>query len=234
MNKKPTYKDLEQRIKVLEEAVIESERRHVALKQNEEKFRILADLAPAAIMLYQDGHWVYVNQATENIAGYSKSELFRMNYLDIIHPDFQLLIKIYGQKFKRGEEATYSDVVKIIKQDGSEKWVSLRGVSTMIGDQPAGVVSVADITDQKRAEEEREKLISELRQALSEVKALSGLLPICASCKKIRDDKGYWSQIESYISDHSEAQFSHGICPDCMKKLYPDVHAKKMQKVDKS
>jgi len=80
-----------------------------------------------------------------------------------------------------------------------------------------------EITERKRAEEEREKLIGELQDALAQIKKLSGLLPICASCKKIRDDKGYWNQIESYIRDHSEAEFSHGICPDCMKKLYPDV-----------
>jgi hypothetical protein len=55
------------------------------------------------------------------------------------------------------------------------------------------------------------------------VKSLSGLLPICASCKKIRDDKGYWDQVESYISKHSEATFTHGICPDCIKKWYPDL-----------
>jgi hypothetical protein len=55
------------------------------------------------------------------------------------------------------------------------------------------------------------------------VKSLSGLLPICASCKKIRDDKGYWSQVESYVQKHSDATFTHGICPDCIKKLYPDL-----------
>jgi len=73
-------------------------------------------------------------------------------------------------------------------------------------------------------EKEREHLILELTEALSEVKKLSGMLPICASCKKIRDDKGYWNQIESYIGDHSEAEFSHGICPDCAKKLYPEFY----------
>jgi hypothetical protein len=78
----------------------------------------------------------------------------------------------------------------------------------------------------KQAEEERERLIAELQKALSEVNKLSGMLPICASCKKIRDDKGYWNQIESYIKDHSEAEFSHGICPDCVKKLYPEFHKK--------
>jgi len=79
-----------------------------------------------------------------------------------------------------------------------------------------------DISERKRAEEERERLVVELRQALREVKTLSGLLPICASCKKIRDDQGYWNQIESYIKDHSEAEFSHGICPDCFRQLYPE------------
>ena len=79
----------------------------------------------------------------------------------------------------------------------------------------------------KQSEEERERLIAELKKALSDVKALSGLLPICASCKRIRDDKGYWNQIESYIKDHSEAEFSHGICPDCVEKLYPEFHKKK-------
>lgn len=61
-----------------------------------------------------------------------------------------------------------------------------------------------------------------LEKALTEVKTLSGLIPICASCKKIRDDKGYWSAVESYISKHSDATFTHGICPDCLKKLYPE------------
>ena len=75
----------------------------------------------------------------------------------------------------------------------------------------------------KRGEEEREKLIHELQEALAKVKTLSGMLPICASCKKIRDDKGYWNQMEAYIRDHSEAEFSHSICPDCKKKLYGDV-----------
>ena len=61
-----------------------------------------------------------------------------------------------------------------------------------------------------------------LKEALSEVKTLSGFLPICASCKNIRDDKGYWNQIETYIREHSEAEFSHGICPECARKLYPE------------
>ena len=66
-------------------------------------------------------------------------------------------------------------------------------------------------------------MIDELQRALKEVKTLSGMLPICAHCKKIRDDKGYWNQIESYIHEHSDATFSHGICQDCMQEHYPDL-----------
>ncbi len=77
--------------------------------------------------------------------------------------------------------------------------------------------------ERKIQEQNREKdeLISKLREALNNIKKLSGLLPICSSCKKIRDDKGYWNQIEQYIAEHSDAEFSHGICPECVKKLYP-------------
>jgi len=79
-----------------------------------------------------------------------------------------------------------------------------------------------EIRQRKLAEREREKLITELQNALATVKSLRGLLPICAACKKIRDDKGYWNQIEEYIRKHSEVEFSHGICPDCAKRLYPE------------
>lgn len=71
---------------------------------------------------------------------------------------------------------------------------------------------------------ERERLVQDLQKALGEVKQLSGLLPICASCKKVRDDKGYWRQIESYIRERSEANFTHSICPECEKRLYPDFY----------
>lgn len=79
-----------------------------------------------------------------------------------------------------------------------------------------------NLDDRIKAEKQREKTITDLKKTMSEVKKLSGLLPICSYCKKIRDDKGYWKQIESYIHEHSEAQFSHGICQECAKKYYPD------------
>jgi PAS domain S-box-containing protein len=79
--------------------------------------------------------------------------------------------------------------------------------------------------ERQKAEEEKERIIIQLQEALARVKALSGLLPICASCKKIRDDDGYWYQVEVYIRDHAQVEFSHGICPECVKKLYPEFYS---------
>jgi len=80
-----------------------------------------------------------------------------------------------------------------------------------------------EIAERTQAQQDRERLIAELQDTISTVRTLSGLLPICSSCKKIRDDQGYWNQIERYISKHSTAEFTHGLCPECAKQLYPDL-----------
>ncbi|MFZ5798873.1 MAG: hypothetical protein ACYCYR_05775 [Desulfobulbaceae bacterium] len=80
---------------------------------------------------------------------------------------------------------------------------------------------------QKITEEKRKKAVEEREKALAQVKILRGLLPICASCKKVRDDQGYWSQIETYIHEHSEAAFTHSLCPECVLRLYPEVQLEK-------
>ena len=93
---------------------------------------------------------------------------------------------------------------------------------------------VHEIEQRKKAEAEQRRLILELKAAAAEVKQLSGLLPICSNCKKIRDDDGYWSQVEEYIGKHSDARFSHGICPNCMRELYPDIADQILDKTKKS
>jgi hypothetical protein len=84
----------------------------------------------------------------------------------------------------------------------------------------------------KEANLAKEELIFNLQRALAEVKTLSGLLPICSSCKKIRDDEGYWQQIEEYISRHSDLDFTHGICNDCVKDLYPEIYPEFKEKMN--
>ncbi len=124
------------------------------------------------------------------------------------------------------QEASTEQTILIAK-DGTETLIDY-SVAPIQDDKgiPFGVVLVfRDITEQKLAERERIKLMAELQTASAKVKTLTGLLPICASCKKIRDDQGYWHQIEAYIRDHSEANFSHSLCFDCEKKLRPDSAA---------
>jgi len=87
-----------------------------------------------------------------------------------------------------------------------------------------------DITERRRMETEREDLIRELTRALTEVKQLSGMLPICSQCKKVRDDHGYWSQIETYLSEHSEATFTHGVCPECAQRFREEIQARRAEK----
>jgi len=105
---------------------------------------------------------------------------------------------------------------------GDPLWGSLtvERIEDSTGQMLFVLVMVEDISERRRAAAEREQMIDELKEALASVKTLRGLIPICASCKKIRDDKGYWSQVEVYVRDRSDAEFSHGICPDCMKTLY--------------
>lgn len=91
--------------------------------------------------------------------------------------------------------------------------------------EPIALTSTSiDITERKKAEEERERLFKELKEAWAEMKTLRGFIPICSNCKKIRDDEDYWHEIEGYIQEHSDAKFSHSICPGCVKKLYPEIN----------
>jgi PAS domain S-box-containing protein len=115
------------------------------------------------------------------------------------------------------------------RDTGEQRWHLTSRVPLMDSQgNVTGIIGIArDITERKRAEVERERLIKELQEALADIKVLSGLVPICSNCKKIRDDKGYWTQLEGYIQEHSQAKFSHGVCPDCMKALYPNFMPKK-------
>lgn len=141
--------------------------------------------------------------------------------------------------FSTKEIHTFSDVVAIVdlSQDDSQEFVvenkegkrfvvevSASNVTSSSGELAGRMASFVDITKRKQIERDKERLISQLQDALKKIKTLRGIIPICAACKKIRDDTGYWNQLEIYIRDHSEADFSHGICPDCAKALYPDFH----------
>jgi len=107
------------------------------------------------------------------------------------------------------------------KRDNRQGEVLERGLERRVVERPR--ISRSPTRKLVRINVEKELAIDGLREAMNKISTLRGLLPICASCKKIRDDKGYWNQIEVYISEHTEADFSHGICPDCAKDLYGEI-----------
>lgn len=134
---------------------------------------------------------------------------------------------------KTGDAMIEKEEVALHRDTGEQRWhlTSKIPIKDSQG-SVTGIVGIShDITHRKQAEEERERLINELKQALADIKTLSGLVPICSNCKKIRDDKGYWTQVEAYVQEHSQAQFSHGFCPECMRKLFPNL---KFDDIDRS
>jgi hypothetical protein len=118
-------------------------------------------------------------------------------------------------------------VYKLALPDGRILWLKDQAEIEMYPEDRTSLSlgCLTEVSKEMEAAEERERLVSAFQEALSKVKQLSGLLPICASCKKIRDDQGYWNQIEEYIRKHSDADFTHGFCPACMEKLYPELAA---------
>jgi len=199
-------------------------REHEAEAERQALIRHYDSLAKASndviYLMDQDGRIIEVNERAGELYGYSREELLGMTGSGLRPHEG---IASFVQNLREVEEAGRLVFEAIHqKKDGSRFPVEISARLIKVDKKRFFQGVIRDITERKELEKEREKIISDLQDALSKVKALSGLLPICASCKKIRDDKGYWNQIESYIRDHSEADFSHGLCPDCLQKLYPE------------
>jgi PAS domain S-box-containing protein len=153
-----------------------------SLRESEEKFRILTESTPTAVMLYQNDKWIYANPAATEISGYSNEELLRLNFWDFVHPDDRQTTIERGQKRQKGESVTNRYTLRIIAKDGTVKWIDLSGATITIGGSPAGIVSVMDITERKNAEE---KLRREEQLFRSLTEQSSDLITIVNSDAKI-------------------------------------------------
>ncbi len=184
---------------------------------------IVESTADAIIGMDLDGTVTSWNSGAEKIYGFSANEAIGKPISIVAPPVSAGEIPHIFEKIKRDERVDGYETIRL-KKDGTPIDVSLTisPIKSFSGDIIGVSAIERDITTRKRAEGERIRLIAELKEALSHVKTLSGLLPICASCKKIRDDRGYWQQVETFIKARSDADFSHGMCPDCMGKLYPE------------
>jgi len=199
-----------------------------ALRQSDERFQSAFQYAAIGMALVgPNGRFLKVNQSLCELTGYAETELLASTFQEITHPDDLGTDLKYVRQMLVGEIRTYQMEKRYFHKLGHIVWVllSVSLVRNGAGEPVHFISQIQDITERKQSLAQREQLIQELQSALSNVKLLSGLLPICAHCKKVRDDKGYWNQIEIYIRDHSEACFTHGICPECTKKLYPELSA---------
>jgi PAS domain S-box-containing protein len=161
-----------------------------------------------------DGYFKSVNPAMEKTLGFSKEELLSRPLFDFIHPKEKKPVKTKSKVRIGGRRISYFQNRYLCK-NGSYRlleWHATSAVDEIL------YATARDITEQKLAEEEREKLIVELQKALDEIKTLHGIIPICLYCKKIRNDQGAWDKIEFYLIENTDAQFSHGACPDCSNK----------------
>lgn len=181
---------------------------------------ILGNMTEGILELTIEGKIIYANPAAVSLTSITEVELLTSDFTQLFSKThrnrIQDLLNIIDDKPRAIIEE--SPVVL------NSKKVSINMIPVKEEEHKSIIVIMNNITERKKAEEALHQERDKLQDALDKVKTLSGMLPICSNCKKIRDDKGYWNQIESYIAKHSEADFTHSICPECAKKLYPDFY----------
>jgi PAS domain S-box-containing protein len=198
--------------------------REEALQRSEARYRNIVDTAQEGIWsMDKEGGTTFVNRRMAEMLGYRQEEMLGRPVSDFLPGDGSSTVSGILERRRQGVREQYD--LRLLRKDGSDLWViaSAAPVQDEKGNLTGAFAMITDITGRKKLEAEREVMVESLREALASVKTLRGFIPICASCKQIRDDKGYWNQIEAYISTRTEAEFSHSICPSCRKRLYPDL-----------
>lgn len=170
-------------------------------------------------MLDFNGHFKRVNPAWERTLGWTVEELLSRPFIDFVHPEDRARTREQNRSVRHGEQAIGFENRYRCK-DGSYRWLRWNSTPIRLNRVIYGVAR--DVTEQKRAQEERDRLMRELQEALAEVKTLQKILPICAYCRKVRDDADYWHTVEEYIHRHTDSRFSHSICPDCLPLAQKD------------
>ena len=204
-----------------------SERKHIdALrKKSEARYRLIFENSMDGVLLTApDGRIFDANPSACSIFGRTREEIVAAGRDKLMDTSDPALARILEERKDRG--MAHGELTAL-HPDGTSFPVEVS--SAIFRDEDGGEFTcliLRDITRRKQSQAERERLITELQEALGKVDLLSGLLSICSSCKKIRDEEGRWQQLEIYIRDRSAADFTHGMCPDCMKKLYPDYGPK--------
>ena len=183
--------------------------------------KLIEESRDGIVILDTEAKVVDANQAFARMLGYTREEARQLHAWDwdAVYSREEILgmahsVDADGHQFQTRHR----------RKDGEIIDVELSNNGALVHGQKLIFCISRDISGRKRAEAEREELIGRLRETLAEVKTLRGILPLCTYCKKIRDDQGYWEQVDVYIHEHSEAGISHSICPDCLREHFPDIH----------
>jgi PAS domain S-box-containing protein len=203
------------------EDITERKQMEESLRSSETRYRRLFETAQDGILILDadTGQIIDVNPFLTKMLGYSHKDfigrkLWEIGAFEDIEASKVAFLELQSKGYVRYED------LPLETRDKRHIDVEFVSNSYPVNHNRVIQCNIRDITFRKQVEEERRKLIHDLQDALAKIRRLRGLLPICSSCKKIRDDKGYWNQLETYILEHSEAEFTHGLCPDCMKNLY--------------
>lgn len=196
----------------------------LALKESERKFRAIFDNAMDGILVGDTGtkKFVMANCKICEMLGYSHDELLKLSVNDI-HPKKELPLIMDAFERQANGEFRVAENLPVKRKDKTVFYADISSSPMTIGKENFLVGIFRDITERRKDHQEREALISRLEKALEKIKHLSGIVPICSHCKSIRDDKGYWNRVETYLALNPDAGLSHGICPNCARKYYPDM-----------
>jgi PAS domain S-box-containing protein len=166
------------------------------------------------------------NSGAERMFGYTAEDMVGESSENLVPQEQHHEISAIRDVIEHGRRVERIETRRL-RRDGTlmEVSITVSPIKNSDGHVHGASTVLRDITERKQQEKERLRLIDELTEALRHVKTLNGLLPICASCKKIRNDSGYWEQVETYIRSRSNAEFTHGICPDCVRVLYPEYQS---------
>jgi len=194
-----------------------------ALRESEIRYRRLFESAKDGILILdaETGKIIDANPFLLRILDYSQEEMIGKELWEI--GPFKDIVA--NQKsFHKLQHQEYVHFEHLLLQNKSGVTIHVEFVSNFYCMNERKVIqcNIRDISQRKWLEEDKQKLVRILQESLAQVKELKGLLPICANCKKIRNDKGYWQVVEGYIGEHTDATFTHGMCPECMTIFYPD------------
>jgi PAS domain S-box-containing protein len=190
----------------------------------EDHFRLMVENSDDILTIRDaDGRIRYTSPSMHRVMGYTQDQMIGETGFELIHPEDRGHVLNALSEFMKTPGARESIQYRARHANGS--WVSLEVVAYNLLEHPEVrglVINGRDISRRRRDEAEKDQMLSDLAHALAKAKTLTGVLPICASCKKIREESGRWQQIEVYIRDRAQVEFSHSMCPECTQLWFDD------------